>query len=248
MPFESFMIRRKEGVFPMYIAISNKQLKELLEEEKNFLHPEERDYLNNLPQGTRGHSFLLGRYTAKLAASAYTGVPATELLIKPGVFQQPVLQGSNVSNVQLSIAHSGEWSIAIVFPESHPVAADVEIIKSGNDLSRLIPLTSGENKMLHALPFGLDASMTLAWTIKEAMSKVIKTGLTASLEIFTISSIELRDNYLVCQFTNFAQYKAIAWIEHHAAWCIVLPRNSDPDISKLHILRQKALHAESQPH
>ena len=239
MPLELFTIRRKDATFPIYIAISNKPLNELLEEEKDFLHPEERQYLNSLPKGTRGHSFLLGRHTAKLAASAYTGIPATALLIKPGVFQQPVLQGNNVSNVQLSIAHSGEWGIAIVFPESHPVAADVEMIKPGNDLSRLIPLTPGENKMLHALPFGQDAAMTLAWTIKEAMSKVIKTGLTASLEIFTISSIKLQGNYLVCEFTNFAQYKAIAWMEYQAAWCIVLPRNSDIDTGQLQILLQK---------
>jgi len=241
MPLDLFMIRRKEEVFPVYIAVSNKQLSELLEEEKDFLHPEERQYLNSLPKGTRGHSFLLGRYTAKLAASAYTGVPVSGLHIKPGVFQQPVLQGNNISNVQLSIAHSGEWSIAIVFPESHPMAADVEVIKTGNDLSKLIPLTPGENKMLYALPFGLDANMTLAWTIKEAMAKVIKTGLTASLEIFTISSIKLQDHYIVCEFTNFAQYKAIAWIEYHAAWCVVLPRNSELDVGQLQFLVQKKI-------
>lgn len=126
---EKLLVKRTDREFLAYITAINLTLDNLIVLSEAFLHPDELRYFMSLRVPRAQHSYLLGRYAAKMAVGAYINNPVfTDIRIYPGVFNQPILQLQNVRNVQLSIAHSGEMGIAIVFPEDHPMGVDVEII------------------------------------------------------------------------------------------------------------------------
>lgn len=67
------------------------------------------------------------------------------------------------------------------------------------------------------------AGLTLLWTAKEALSKVLRTGLMTPFEIFEISKIEINDNYTMCYYKNFTQYKAISFTVYKYMCSMVYP-------------------------
>jgi 4'-phosphopantetheinyl transferase len=73
-------------------------------------------------------------------------------------------------------------------------------------------------------------TLTLTWTIKEALSKVLRTGLMTPFEIFCLQSIQFENNKWVSQFKNFAQYQAISFQLGKFICSIVCPKRSQIQI------------------
>jgi 4'-phosphopantetheinyl transferase len=220
-------IQRKNGSFTACVATSKETLPVLQSLKDSFLHPDERSYFNTLTVSKRQHSYLHGRYTAKQAVAAYTGVMPASFKISAGVFQQPVLP---IMNVQLSLSHTEKWCIAVVFPEAHPMGVDVELISP--EINETIDqiITPHERTLFPVLDAG---NLSLLWTIKEALSKTLRTGLMTPLQVYEVSELVYKDGLFEACFTNFAQYKCLSWIAGDHAWSIVLPKNSITDASML---------------
>ncbi|PSL44226.1 phosphopantetheinyl transferase [Chitinophaga niastensis] len=227
--FLSTMISRKEQSFPVSIAISSLPAAALISRAHDYLHPDEYTTLTGAAQ----HHYLLGRHAAKLAAVDYTQANPTSICITPGVFGQPVLYCPVDSNIQVSIAHTRNSATAIVFPEWHPMAIDIEAITTDKEIPGLLP---AEARLFASLSYSQAAWQLLLWTAKEALSKVLKTGLTTAMEIFSVAAIQVQGDFIVSTFTNFAQYKAISWIAGNMAWAIVLPERSQIDTNALEVL------------
>lgn len=176
-----------------------------------WLHEDERDYYQSLEFEKRKISYLLGRISGKQAIHeiAPTDKPSNIAII-PGVFNYPVVKFISNANIQVSISHCEYIGISLAFPEEHPLAVDIERIQDDN--SSIIKESTAENE------FGLtskcyidDATkFTMLWSIKESVSKIIRTGLTTDFKLFEIDSFQQHGEEFSCTFKNFMQYRAVA--------------------------------------
>ncbi|WP_052496649.1 4'-phosphopantetheinyl transferase family protein [Pedobacter lusitanus] len=229
---EKFVLQRTGGLFPAAIAAVNQPLIVLKNNCHSFLHESEVNHLHTLKLPKVQHSYLLGRYAAKSALSAFADhMVLTEVQISSGIFQQPVLYLPQGGNIQLSIAHTDRMGMAVVFQEGHPMGVDVEAVDPGQSETMREVITSGESKKLHLINNDVNLSLALLWTMKEALSKVLKTGLMTPFALYEIESAEVKEGIVIADFINFPQYKAISWISADHAWSVVLPRKSVLDLA-----------------
>ncbi|MGS2738238.1 4'-phosphopantetheinyl transferase family protein [Sinomicrobium sp. M5D2P17] len=233
---EKFALQRADGAFPAAIAMVNNSLAVLKETRHSFLHNNELNFFDTLKFPKVQHSYLLGRYAAKMALGVFMeNSVLTDLRIDSGIFQQPVLYLAEGGNVQLSISHTTEMGFAVVFPEEHPMGIDVEAINAEQSKTIKGVITSNEQNRLSLIDVDCNKSLTVLWTIKEALSKVLKTGLMTPFHLYEIENIERKDEIIVCSFINFPQYQSMSWISNGHAWSIVLPKKSILDIA---VIRQ----------
>lgn len=236
---EKFVLQRAGGLFPAAIAVVNQPLAVLKEMRHSFLHVNELGFFDTLRVSKVQHSYLLGRYAAKSALGAFMDdVVLTDVQITSGIFQQPVLHLADGGNIQLSIAHTSERGMAVVFSEGHPMGVDIEAIDLNQSDTIREVLTSAELNKLSLINSDVNKSLTLLWTMKEALSKVLKTGLMTPFSLYEIESVECIEDTVLCNFVNFPQYKSLSWISGNHACSIVLPRKSVLDmgvIKRLHL-------------
>jgi 4'-phosphopantetheinyl transferase len=193
-----------------------------------FLHAHELAYLNRLPQSSpRRHHYLLGRYCAKCAIANHwlTAPPAQQIWIQSGVFRQPVIHVAGKSALQLSISHSADIGVALVFAETYPMGIDLEIGSLQHIQLLQDQLTPKESTNFHSIWVLNHAwAATWLWTVKEALGKALKTGLTVPLSLYEINKTQRKDIYLVTEYTHFSQYQAVSFMWKQALVSIALPR------------------------
>lgn len=197
---------------------------------QRHLHHNEKKYFDGLTHEKRIKSFLLGRYAAKAAVGHLVNESNLErILIQNGVFNQPVVAYGNNHNLQISITHCDEFGAAIAFPEVHPIGIDIEY--ASFRVAKVVEkqLTDKECNLVKSIPYSLDLAYTLMWTSKEALSKILKTGLTVSLNVLEIDKIEKKNNCIISYFTNFIQYYSITFFIDRYVCSIVCPKNTDVD-------------------
>lgn len=188
-----------------------------------YLHPRERTYCSRLRFKKRITSYVVGRFVAKNAVAALSGQQdLTNILIQHGIFSQPIVV-SGGQNIQVSITHSEEFGAALAFPEEHPLGIDIEKIKSHTSEVLDNEMTPAERECIRSWPLSRETCLTLLWTAKEALSKILKTGLTTPFEILEIPKFELYDNYIVSYYRNFKQYKAVSFTIGSYAWSVAHP-------------------------
>lgn len=219
--------KEKENNFRGCICICNFSNWTHYHEIVNYLHPKEKEYFDQLNIDGRKKSYLIGRYAAKRAISFFTGEKKYEsILIQWGIFHQPIVINKNSRNIQTSITHSGSYGAAVAFPENLPIGIDIEKIDPERKNLLEKQITSNERELINRFLYPHDKKLTMLWTVKEALSKVIKSGLTATLDIFEVNKMELKQNYVVNYFTNFYQYCAISFeLGDHYICSITYPKN-----------------------
>jgi len=95
-----------------------------------FLHFDELEYFKTLKYPKRQKSYLLGRYCAKSAVSSYTSEKnLARIVLKEGVFRQPLIYYAHEPNIQVSITHCEDFGAAVAFPELHPLSIDIEKVR-----------------------------------------------------------------------------------------------------------------------
>ena len=67
---------------------------------------------------------------------------------------------------------------------------------------------------------------TMIWTAKEALSKILRCGMTCPFELLAVKELNADCGIFGGQFENFAQYKFQTWVMGETVLSIVLPRNS----------------------
>jgi 4'-phosphopantetheinyl transferase EntD len=228
----NIILNRDAGAFFASFCLIKKDLPALIKD-LSMLHPKEYAYFNTLKFDARRSSYLLGRYAAKqavLGSSEITAMPA--LLIDIGIFQFPVVKGSGRDNIQVCISHCDNIGLAVAFPEEHPLGIDLEKIAAEEEANTIKSyLTERECTLLKACNCPDSIGYTMLWTVKEAMSKVFKTGLTMDLKLLEIDTVEKIDKTYHTTFSNLAQYKAISCQSGEYICSIILPRLTKPELT-----------------
>lgn len=205
-------LTRPEQVFKANGCFCFYPLWEHYQEIIKYLHPEERQYYDSLKFEKRMRSFLIGRYAAKRAVAALTGeTDLAKILVQAGVFTQPIVTLADHQNIQVSISHCDHLGTALAFPEAHPLGIDLERIHLDKNDVLEKQMTAGEIELIKTQPDFYEAMLTLLWTAKEALSKVIKTGLMTPMKIYEINKMEHYGSYFLSYYKNFGQYKTISF-------------------------------------
>lgn len=196
------------------------------------LHPREEAYYKELVVEKRRRNYLIGRYAAKQAVAAFVREKdLRRIAIQPGVFNQPVVRHGTQCNVQVSISHCDDFGAALAFSEIHPMAIDIERINTDKNSVLETHVTGKEQEIIRAFSCSYEEKLTLLWTVKESLSKILKTGLTAPFHIFEISKIEKNCDHAVCYFENFAQYKALSFNLGNYVCSLVSPKKTEMQIN-----------------
>ena len=218
--------------FKAVFCIINEELFELIKE-VTILHPEEKSYYDTLKFDKRKKSYLLGRIAAKQAVSKLLlkEQAIDSFAIQFGVFHFPVVNYIQYQNIQVSITHCGNLGVALAYPEEHPLGIDIEKIDIDKVEAMKSLIVDSEYDLISSCSLEIAEGSTLIWTIKEALSKVLKTGLTLDFKIIEIESCKKEGEIYTSTFKYFSQYKAISKKIGIHVCSIVLPRKTSCDLS-----------------
>ena len=156
-----------------------------------------------------------------------------------GVFGQPVVLFAQKRGWGVTISHTDSLAFALAFPTGHPMGIDAERIDSTCLEAILSQLSEREIEWIDTANVERKPELATAlWASKEALSKILCTGLTSPIKIYSLAEFNLiRLGTWEGLFQNFGQYKAMASIGSDYALSIVLPRNSvvagESDIGKM---------------
>lgn len=172
----------------------------------------------------------MGRYAAKKALSLLTYEEPGDINIDHGVFNHPLVGSSRAAGrLEISITHCCDMGAALAFPAAHPMGIDMEIIDADKIPVIEGQLTSNEMEMLRDFETssGYASLITAAWTIKESLSKIFRTGLMTPFYVYEIAKIESDNSIYTSYFKNFGQYKALSFLVHGYICSIACPKNSE---------------------
>lgn len=225
----TFTMKREFNTYISQLCLIKQDYNTLLQTSVRYLHHKEIKILNQLPSLSRKHNYLLGRIAAKQALKEIWPQNLTEVHIANGIFEQPVFK-SICANLGISISHSKDVGVALLFPEEHPMAIDIEHIDSCSHTALSMHLVPSEleyvNKYIE-LPM-----CVLLWTAREALAKVLKTGMMVSLDVLSIDKISICNNIIISTYKNFYQYKALSvLLDGDLILTITCPKNTNLDLT-----------------
>lgn len=200
-----------------------------------FLHEVERNYYDTLKADMRRSSYLLGRLAAKTALSVMTGSDVTQMAsfyIDFGVFQFPVVKSFPHQNSQVSISHCQHIGIALAFPEEHPLGIDIEKIDPDKAAALESFSTPKDKEQFAGIGLNTLVGYTLMWTVKESLSKIIRTGLTMDPGILEVKSFERIGDCYISTFTHWPQYKSISFQCGEYICSVTLARKTTPGLDR----------------
>jgi 4'-phosphopantetheinyl transferase EntD len=200
-----------------------------------ILHPEELMVYESFKHNRRRTSYLLGRLSAKQVLMNLTRENNSKSIhIDSGIFQFPVIKCNTIYNIQLSITHCDDIGISLGFQESHPMGIDLEKIEEKRINGILSQITRREELFFKNSFMKNIVGYTVIWSIKEALSKILKTGLMIDFKLLEIENIIIKNNIVESRFCHFAQYRAISFIKGTYVCSIVLPKNTEADFEQFH--------------
>lgn len=192
-----------------------------------FLHPNEQRYFSSLKYDRRRESFLLGRASSKLALTKVQPVKPENINIEWGVFNFPIVNCLSDKNWQVSISHCQGLGVALAFPEAHPMGVDIEPLSEQHKVSSLKDqFTDNEKTLINSVNLDNTKACLLAWTAKESLSKILKTGLMLDFTYLEIKSLEPIGQLWKSEFSVFSQYTCYSMLTDKHIISISLPINS----------------------
>lgn len=218
------------------------QFEALAADAATILHPRELTTFRGLEVDRRRRSYLLGRAVAKhaLRACRPDAVPSA-IDIAPGVFQFPVVQPSFADPLGVSLTHSDRLACALAFPEGHPLGIDAEDLSTDRSTVMQSQMVPDELARAGAAWPDVSCHAAVLWTAKEALSKVLRCGLTCPFPLLAVTALSRDGAVLTGEFANFTQYKFQTWLGDRTVISIVLPRHTT-----MRLDLQPLLHALAQ--
>ncbi|MGB8193223.1 MAG: 4'-phosphopantetheinyl transferase superfamily protein [Chitinophagaceae bacterium] len=224
------ILKRQKQNFSAGFCLIKEELPNLVKK-LSLLHQSEQEYYNTLLFNKRKASYLLGRLAARLAISGFIKTKDTQsFYVDFGVFQFPVVKSSVNYNIQVSISHCDDIGIALAFPEAHPLGIDIERISP--DKIEIIKSQIGNNEsdLISNCGLSLPVGGVIIWTVREALSKIFKAGLTMDPKTLEIASLKNVDSVYISSFSYFSQYKAISCHAGNYICSIVVPANTTAEL------------------
>ncbi len=221
-------LQRTDQVYLAGLCLTTTGADELRQHAQSFLHPHEWQRLQAYAHRKRADDYLRGRYAAKQATTVLCPrQPQPGIRVDSGIFRQPLLWCPDNPALEVSLSHAASVTAAIAYPGAHPMAIDTENIDGANVKTLHEQVTEQEQRLVAQLSgYSQLQLVTGLWTVKEALSKVMRCGLTAPISIFEIADCSDTDGVLEFRFKHFIQYKALCFVWLNTMCSIVLPANT----------------------
>lgn len=222
-------IRRGDAHLDAVLAIVlGNDVVSLNEVAAQVLGPIEREYFSSLRFERRQKSYLDGRYAAKLALREAISEPdLRSIQIVKGVFEQPIVRCERNAGWAVTLSHAESLAIGLAYPAGHPMGVDVERIDETRHETILSQLSQQEISWVESVAAGRHEVATALWTAKEALSKILTTGLMSPVQIYSLAEFnQINSGLFEVQFQNFAQYKALVWTGRRHVMSIAMPKQS----------------------
>lgn len=223
-------LKREGETLPsaMLATVTDKDIGLLLEKYPSFLNVHERGFFDSIQDPQRRENYLLARFAGKRALGRYLRESdPTKIELTSGILQQPVVRYP-VSHVpDVSLTHTRGYGGALAFPKVHPMAIDFEVpdpAKLEQFRSNCLPR---ELKLAASLIREEALRWTLVWTIKEALSKILRSGWSCPFGIFEIESLTAAGGGFQGDYKHFAAYRFYAWQVHDLIGAVVLPKKTE---------------------
>ncbi|MDU5207319.1 MAG: 4'-phosphopantetheinyl transferase superfamily protein [Clostridioides difficile] len=183
-----------------------------------LLGNEEKIYFDTLKYPKRIMEYLIGRYVGKVSYGTLIGESDIKSIeITQDLHGGPIVLYKNVYSSSISISHCDNLAVALAYNSKTPMGIDIEFMSERkSDILKNI-LTEQEEKKAEKQQESIEKRIWryIAWTTKEALSKVIRTGFTLPLSFYEIKSIfKVRDKFIT-EFTYFTQYRAYTVIKNN---------------------------------
>ena len=195
---------------------------------REILGGHEWAYFSKLHHGVRQKSYLLGRYAAKLALSELLVEKDLQAIeVVRGVFEQPVVQYNQNRGYSVTISHAGSVAVALAYPAGHPMGIDIERLDKARYQTIVSQLSDQEMTLVEGAGVDRLKMATGFWTAKEALAKVLTTGMMSPLQVYNLAEFRLTSTGTwEGLFQNFAQYKTAVWIGSSYTFATVLPKRT----------------------
>jgi 4'-phosphopantetheinyl transferase len=222
------MVRGEVQVAAALVVAFDEERCPLVELAADFLGPTETAYFSTLRFERRQRSYLLGRYAAKVALRALLDEPDLRAIeIGRGVFDQPIVLSLPTAACDVTISHTDRLAVALAFPRGHPMGIDIERVDPDRLGTILSQLSDQEKEWVAASAENRLGLATALWTAKEALSKVLRTGLMSPMEIYGLAEFNLvQTGTWQGLFRYFGQYRTMVCVGRSYALGIVLPKLS----------------------
>ncbi|WP_217557314.1 4'-phosphopantetheinyl transferase superfamily protein [Paenibacillus sp. GbtcB18] len=210
--------------------IKNGHVEEMI---KRHFHKSEQDKFNEIKYERRMNSYVVGRYAGKLAVSDFSAEnDIRTIAIHNGIFNQPYIISDSIRNVQISISHCNDLGVAIAFTDGLLMGIDIEKIDPSKFRFLKSSLTPKEMDILKKFNCGEDI-LFMFWTIKESLSKVLKTGLTLPLELLEVKEFTQHSAVYHSCFENFPQFRSVSIVLMGYICSITFPKKLSLNISDI---------------
>ncbi len=221
--------RENEPIEASFAAAFQHELESISSAISSFLGPWERAYLQTLQFPVRRNNYLLGRYAAKRALRSCLGLSnSSEVEIIKGVFEQPVVLCPGKISAEVSVAHSNGMAVAVACRAGHPIGVDLEFCQESNAEFLKSCLTMEEERLILHAGITTNNARYLVWTMKEALSKVLRCGLMTPLDVFELSMLtQSGPGTWIGHFQKFGQYKTHSWMINRYFLSVVLPKRTE---------------------
>jgi 4'-phosphopantetheinyl transferase len=176
----------------------------------------------------RQQAVLWSRIAVKNALTAMApDLVKTDFTVGTDIFGKPYIQNSAGLTFGVSISHTKDIAIAVVFPIQHPLALDVEAHSLTNSETIAGEMTAHESRYFENINLPNEMGYTLNWTIKEAYSKALSVGITTPMPILEVDSIEQTSPmYFESWLKNFTQFRIHSWVCGNYALTMTVPYKS----------------------
>lgn len=232
---KNFLLYRGNKAISIAVATVSGKLQKLSIYLKH-LNEQEKFRFQEMRYDRRKTSYLLGRLSAKSALSSLTGISdVSQIFIDTGVFDFPVVRSSKIEtqNLQVSISHCDMIGTSIAFEETHPMGIDLEKIQPQNEDVMQSQLTENEQILLKDLHLNNAIGYAIIWSVKESLSKVIKTGMMLDFSLLEVANTTVENNGYISVFSHFGQYKAVSYCFGSYVVSITLPKKSKADFHQI---------------
>lgn len=194
-----------------------------------YLTKREVQLMNTYVSANRQFTYVAGRLCAKAALRQYVGQSYgyQDFFIDKGVFDHPlVVHNTSTSNLQVSISHCEGIIGAMAYSEHHPVGLDIEYLNPHISQFKEEIITRAERQLIDALSGNPTLYYTSLWAAKEALSKILRTGLMMPFSLLEVNKLSIKPWGVEFSFENFPQYKSLVFNMENCLFAIVLPRKT----------------------
>jgi len=225
---DRILLRSEESTYTVYINFCrcSERFKSL--DPEYFLSEHELEYYRTLVYERRINGFLSGRFSAKKAVCALSGEKELKkIVIKNGIFNQPVVSCETCSNICVSLAHCDGLAAALAFYDTLVLGIDIERVGENKNRGIEDELTMYEKELASIVPYSYNVFVLMLWTMKESLSKCLKTGLTTPMNIFEVKSVDFSNGYCLSTYTNFYQYCTATFFIGNYVCSLTYPKNTE---------------------